>query len=108
MPGTEALAGWTDAAHHENVYPLAHAHTQRAAHRAEADAIRRQSAEPEERQVADRFHARQQIANRPAGQAAAQEPLTEVRSGGISEDAKEHPANQAAKRSENGIEIDAD
>src|SRR5262249_13705329 len=69
--------------------------------------VRRQTAEADQRLIAEGLDADDPVANAAADQAAADQPLAEVFGAGIAEDAEEHPAQQAAQTAEDCIEVDA-
>src|SRR5262249_27736465 len=77
-----------------------------AAESAQYHAERAGTAEADERLVAKRFDADDEIANEAADECAAQQELG--RAGGIllAEDAKEHPTEKSAQAAEYGVEID--
>ena len=102
-----------EALDQRKVDPFAEGHAKGAAQCAQEDAIGRQADEAQQRAVAQRLDADDEIADGAADDGAAEqqiEPesrLRRVGGVGIGEDAKEHPAEQTAQGAEHGVEINA-
>src|SRR5262249_35334010 len=104
------LASGPEPANQAVIDLIAGQHAQRPAERSKQYAIGGQPNEAEQRPIAQRLDADDEIANRATDQGAAEEhllPLAVVRGALVAEDAEEHPTEQAPQGPENGVEVDA-